>query len=264
MSGQYGALDVVPPGPGAYIGAVVTFPGGGQYAVNLGGTAGGIFIINTPVQMKVKKPTSEANCPDASTAVCGNGVVDAPFETCEVGSGSSLCPDAFCGANGAPCICPYCGDGVAAPNAPGSVPETEACDTHDLQSCSEGCRRDCQCAVCGNGVEDVPIEDCDVGVDDYCTELGTTCVLPDGNPARHPAECRCQGVCGDDIVNQLSEACDGYDADACGASGCIPVGNASECTCGSCGDGLVTGAEECESDGDCNAGICDTLTCTCQ
>src|SRR5262245_11970361 len=158
-----------------------------------------------------------ATCPNPN-AVCGDGNIDAPFETCEVGNPASLCGDAFCGANGLPCLCPYCGDGVASQNPPGSTPETEACDRNDLQSCSEGCRNDCQCATCGDGILDAPIEDCDSGNTDYCDFLGVSCVFSDGNPTRHPAECRCEGVCGDGIVNQLSEVCDGYDADACGVS----------------------------------------------
>jgi hypothetical protein len=58
------------------------------------------------------------------------------------------------------------------------------------------------------------------------------------------------------VVNQTSEECDGAAGD-CGEYDCT-----ASCTCGFCGDGIVNGPEECESDGDCGAGeICTGCTC---
>lgn len=258
MDARYAPLDLVPPAPGSYLGAVITFPGGGQYAVNLGGTTGGIFAQNDAKALKIKTPKpplgNEGSCPDAS-AVCGDGTIDAPFETCEAGNPSSLCSDAFCGANGLPCLCPYCGDAVASANPPGSTPELEACDRGDPQSCSEGCRNDCQCATCGDGVLDLPIEECDGAETDYCDYLGTSCIQSDGDPERHPAECRCEGVCGDGYVNQFSEICDTWDNLACASGGCIPAGFPGACTCAYCGDDVRdTDAEECDGT---DTGYCD-------
>lgn len=67
----------------------------------------------------------------------------------------------------------------------------------------------------------------------------------------------CPEVCGDNINNQLSEACDGADDAAC------PGACQDNCLCGTCGDGIRTGDEVCDGDDDAACpGLC-LGDCTC-
>src|SRR5262245_44626806 len=56
LDARYAPIDVIPPSPGSYIGVVITFPGGGQYAINLGGTTGAIIAQNNAKALKMKLP----------------------------------------------------------------------------------------------------------------------------------------------------------------------------------------------------------------
>ncbi len=71
--------------------------------------------------------------------------------------------------------------------------------------------------------------------------------------------------CGDDVVNQVSEECDG-DASVCPGQTDVCL---NDCTCAPaarrCGDGLLEPAfgEQCEVDADCTAGQSCSASCTC-
>src|SRR5262249_47206632 len=74
------------------------------------------------------------------------------------------------------------------------------------------------------------------------------------------ANCTCAPppVCGDGIVNQVSEQCDGASAAAC------PGQCKADCTCPFCGDNIVQGTEVCDGTADaaCPGGCTAACTCT--
>ena len=136
-------------------------------------------------------------------------------------------------------IGPLCGNGV--------VDTGETCDGGSDVSCPGACGIDCQCpaaAVCGDGEVNQPSEECD-GTDD------ATC------PGLCQGSCTCAPYCGDGDVNQPSEVCDdGNHVDGDGCDG--------NCTTTACGNGIQTGAEQCDG-GDasaCNGSTCKA-DCTC-
>lgn len=238
LTGRYQPLDIAVPDPGTYAGLVVTIGGGGSTTcTNFGGAAGGSFARNDAVVFRVVKPAAEGTCP-SGTPVCGDGVIQGPFETCDAGN-DAACPG-LCGANGLPCLCPLCGDGVIDPG--------EVCDRPNPGPCTDGCSFQCTCASCGNGIVETPIESCESDLD--CG--GDPCAPPGA-----PNQCRCP-ACGDDIVNQAYEQCDGTDDAACPGL-CIPY----VCACPVCGNDQVEPGEQCDGtdDGAC-PGAC-RADCTC-
>jgi hypothetical protein len=207
LSARYFPLNVAVPNPGTYAGMVVELGGAATYCTNFGGSAGGSFVRNDATNLRISRPTSEGTCP-TGTPVCGDDQVDAPFETCD-GTNDSACPG-LCGANGLPCLCPFCGDATIDPG--------ESCDTSaNLGSCLEGCSYQCACTTCGNGTVESPAEHCEPGQPFQCSE--GTCGTP-GNPD----QCECP-VCGDGVVNLPAEQCDGTDDSAC------PGACLGDCTC---------------------------------
>jgi hypothetical protein len=241
MAGRYVPLDLAAPNPGTYAGLIFTIGnGGGSYCINFLGTAGGVVARNDLTGFKVAKPTAEGTCP-SGTPVCGDGVVLTPFETCDTGN-DSACPG-LCGANGLPCLCPMCGDGVIDPG--------EACDRTSLGSCTEGCSYTCQCTTCGNGTVETPAEECESTPDGECFE--GSCGLPGA-----PNQCRCP-ICGDGIVNLPAEQCDGGDDSAC-----VGTCNTDTCLCAVCGNDLQEPGEQCDGsdNGACTQGAC-LPGCTC-
>src|SRR5262245_57046117 len=96
MDSRYFPITVGVPNPGTYAGMVLSIPGGDTYCVNFGGVAGGTFSRNDAYALKIGKPTAEGTCP-SGTPVCGDGVVDGPFETCDTAN-DAACPG-LCGAN---------------------------------------------------------------------------------------------------------------------------------------------------------------------
>jgi hypothetical protein len=204
---RFAPLNVAVPNPGTYAGLIVVLGGAGTYCTNLGGSAGGSFVRNDATNLRIFRPTAEGTCP-SGTPVCGDNQVDAPFETCD-GTNDSACPG-LCGANGLPCLCPFCGDGTIDPG--------ESCDTSsNLGACTEGCSFQCTCTTCGNGIVETPAEHCEPGQPFQCSE--GSCGTP-GNPD----QCECP-VCGDDVVNLPGEQCDGTDAASC------PGLCQADCTC---------------------------------
>lgn len=106
ISGKSGqSVDIVPPNPGSFVGFVFSINGvgGDDYCVNFGGAAGGALVQKRDVVFAVKRPIAESTCP-ANPPVCGDGVIQAPAETCDVGA-DDACPG-LCGSEGVPCNCP--------------------------------------------------------------------------------------------------------------------------------------------------------------
>jgi len=235
MDGRYIPLGIGAPNPGTYAGMTLAITGGASYCVNFGGVAGGTFSRNDAVSLRIAKPTAEGTCP-SGTPVCGDGIVDAPFETCDV-SNDAACPG-LCGANGLACLCPFCGDATIDPG--------ESCDTQsNLGSCTEGCSYACGCAVCGDAVVQGPVEECDASA---CYG-GLTCAPPGA-----ANQCMCP-ICGDGVIAQ-GEQCEPTDDSAC-PGGCV----LDTCLCAVCGNGVQEAGEECDGD-DCGSGAC-LSNCTC-
>ena len=150
-------------------------------------------------------------CVSCNSPRCGDGFVQAGFETCDDGDANS---DAWSMAGHCKLDCsgqaPFCGD--------------DSCQLPDesINSCpQDGCQ-----ATCGNGVIE-PGEQCDGGGanTDMCDD---DCTFP---------------MCGDDLTNDAAgEDCDDGNADSSDA--CVA------CKTATCGDGFVqTGVEACD-DGD--------------
>lgn len=168
-------------------------------------------------------------------AFCGNNKVDASRgEECD-GLDDALCPGACIVES---CICgppPACGDGVRQ--------GMEECDPGDGSGaddllCSGFCESDCTCYnQCGDGYTQFP-EECD-GPDTACLGVYGLC----------REDCTCPpSICGDGIVDELTEECDGASAEFCASGECRPPGDPlGECTC-ACGMclslGLPQGAPE--------------------
>jgi hypothetical protein len=242
FSGRRVSLDVAVPNPGTYAGMVLTVPNGAVYCTNFGGAVGGTVQRNDSSYFRIARPVSEGVCP-SGTPVCGDGVIDAPFETCD-GTNDAACPG-LCGANGFGCLCPFCGDTVIDPG--------ESCDTHaSLGSCTEGCSYSCQCAVCGDGSVQAPAEDCEPSDPDSCGGTGTCWAVGT------PSQCSCP-FCGDGAVNAPDEQCEAGDDAACSGL-CVT----SQCTCPVCGNGDTEPGEQCDqSDYECPDGSGCNPNCTC-
>jgi hypothetical protein len=241
LTGRYVPLDIAAPNPGSYAGMVITIGGGGgTYCVNFGGVAGGTFARNDAIAFRIAKPTAEGVCP-SGTPVCGDGVIQSPFENCDVGN-DAACPG-LCGANGLACICPFCGDQVIDPG--------EQCDRPNLGSCTEGCSYTCQCAVCGDGVVQTPVEGCEPDGDPLQCEEGTCGAVGGSNQCQCPA-------CGDNIVNRAAEQCDGTDDSACPGN-CV----SDTCLCAVCGNNVAEGTEQCDGsdNGNCVNGCAPACVC---
>jgi fibro-slime domain-containing protein len=192
--------------------------------------------------------------------VCGNGMVE-PGEQCDDGTATATADGCnntctvgagwACPTPGLPCI-PRCGDGTKLP--------AEQCDDGDLMSgdgCNSGCKIEpgykcptpnmsCIAAVCGDAVIDSG-EGCDTG--GRCIGGSNPFTVCDAN-----ADCTgggaCQPVAGD--VGQCSATCQPEPTVTVGTNPTVAV---------DCGDGLITGSEECD-DGNDAAGDGCSATCT--
>lgn len=184
----------------------------------------------------------------ATTPFCGDGFLNTGFEGCDgldlggatcessgFGPGSLSC-DASCRlVTGACAPPPVCGDGAV-------NRADEACDAFDLAGES------CETLGFGGG---------DLACTGRCTyDTGACFVLPE---------------CGDGLVNQVSEACDGADLGGatCGSLGlgggslsCLTTCRYDASGCSAeprCGDGVVNGALEVCDRSDLRGQTCDTF-----
>eukprot|EP00727_Mastigamoeba_balamuthi_P006657 m51a1_g2611 putative protein kinase domain containing protein (296) ;mRNA; f:501326-503303 len=164
-------------------------------------------------------------------AVCGNGVVEPPFETCERGG-------LGCGTN---CLC-----------LPGFVRNTPFVSFNCIPTsfCGNGNVE----PVCGNGIVEQG-EQCEVG-GFGCSDQCVNCRCSNGFTANNPPtrDCNPMSICGDHVI-EPGEQCE------IGGDGCL-----STCQCSAgwaptdpptknckviqvCGDGIIEGAEQCELGG---------------
>jgi hypothetical protein len=205
--------------------------------------------------------------------------------------GSTGPPANDCNLNGVPdeCDAPACGDGCLTGGQGGTT--AEVCDGALDDACPGECRVDCSCPACGDSIVDAG-EDCDGGV--CCTsgcafDSGSVCrpstgacdpaETCDGSDAGCPADvvitscvnadgccpagCNnandsdCAAVCGNN-VREAAEVCDGTDDSAC------PGACKGDCSCPTCGDGIVNQASEVCDGADDSAcpGLCNA-TCGC-
>jgi cysteine-rich repeat protein len=160
----------------------------------------------------------ENNC--TVTPVCGDGLINAPGETCDPPGlpGPNPLQPGNCRQG-----CTYCGDGIIDPG--------ETCDDGNGVP-GDGCENNCTATPsCGDGLINVPGETCDPPG------------LPGPNPLQ-PGNCsQTCTYCGDGIVNN-AEACD--DGNGVNGDGCE-----NNCTfTPSCGDGLINApGETCDPPG---------------
>ena len=172
---------------------------------------------------------------------CGDGTINAPGEACDPTGPNTECPSGVC-ASDCTCAPPTCGDGVVNQDA-------EECDGGDAPACPGVCQQDCTCPepiTCGAGGASTAgcrcadgfvtqsfcfenescaqrraimvtiCEDVHGGVDEDCTS--TACFDCATNQLCEDSRC------GDGVVNQSTEQCDG------GAGDC-PQGCQQDCTC---------------------------------
>jgi len=168
--------------------------------------------------------STDACKPDCAAASCGDGVVHAGVEACDLGAANS--DTGACKLN---CALQVCGDGLVGPG--------EACDDGNLEDADE-CSNSCALASCGDGVVQDG-EACDDGNMDNGDACLNSCVA---------------ASCGDGATQVGVEECD--DGNASNADACL-----ASCKTAKCGDGQVhVGVEECD-DGNANNGDgCDN-TC---
>jgi fibro-slime domain-containing protein len=187
--------------------------------------------------------------------VCGDGVVQ-PGEQCDDGNNGAGCVGCqltagwACPTEGAACI-PKCGDGLKVTG--------EECDDgnkNDDDGCNKGCKIEpghkcptpnmsCVDSVCGDGVEDKG-EGCDNGGVKVCaggTNKAKTCTDNTNCPG---STCVLLPIAGD----TCNANCQPEPAVTVGPS---PVVNVD------CGDGLITGSEECDDGNDTNGDGCNDL-----
>ncbi|KAG4439027.1 hypothetical protein IFR05_005491 [Cadophora sp. M221] len=116
-------------------------------------------------------PTSyHTDCGDHCGGTCGDGVVQAPYEECDLGPKLNGAWNSGCSDN---CTCvPVCGDG--------KVEGTETCDLgSENGKWNSGCSSTCTCTpVCGNGIKEGN-EACDLGADNgkYNSGCSATCEI---------------------------------------------------------------------------------------
>jgi hypothetical protein len=181
----------------------------------------------------------DTDCP----FVCGNGVVEAPKETCDPAinePASGACPTA----------CPE-PSSCEQYTLTGRAAECSAhCDSIDITACADddgccppGCNRttDSDCStVCGDGVVD--------GLDETCDKAITA-----GHDGACPASCDDNNPCTDDStsgrVEDCTRTCTHAAKTACSSGDrCCPMGCAgadSDCD-PTCGDGVVQDRETCD------------------
>jgi hypothetical protein len=217
VDGRRGPVNLIAPNTGNLAAVTFSITSGGSYCVVFGGAAGGSFTRNDDRILKILRPTAEVGCP-GGTPDCGDGVVQAPFETCDVGN-DAACPGA-CRPEGDPfeCLCPFCGDGTINQGS-------EVCDLDDVGPCLEYCRLDCTCSSCGNAVIEHG-EDCETDQDCVDQSMGTVCRSVPPFSTGDDGVCRCQ-VCGDGILDP------GEDCEPDGPAGSCPFGCEDDCTCAS-------------------------------
>ncbi len=200
---------------------------------------------------------------DCHHEVCGNGIID-PGEQCDDGGTtngdgcSSTCHFEFCGDgvvnNGEACdpaLTPATCNADCTPSSCGDhkvnrfATPAEQCDDGNTTS-GDGCSSTCQLEKCGNGVVDMPFEECD----------GTAGPQPCAADCHH--EVCGNGVVDVDAAHSINEQCDN------GTTGAHPNSNTGSCTLACkvaiCGDNFIeTGIEECDNGPGQNA---DNKDCT--
>lgn len=182
---------------------------------------------------------------------CGNGVVDlGAGEVCDDGNTDD---GDDCSADCRTSL--LCGNGV--------IDGAEECDDGNTDD-EDGCNASCQLERCGNGRVDAG-EDCDDGNTDdtdgctaACTfTCGADADCADSETCNGEETCMNPGTATSQCVAGTPEPDDtacGTDL-ACRSGACVPVG---------CGDGVVSGTEECDDGNNVDGDGCDadcTWTC---
>jgi cysteine-rich repeat protein len=183
---------------------------------------------------------------------CGNGTVDlAVGEVCDDGNteGGDDCS--------ADCMTSLlCGNGA--------LDGAEECDDGNTDD-GDGCNASCRIERCGNGRVDAG-EDCDDGDTDDTNGCTTDCTYT----CSADADCDDGDLCNGDEVctdagtdaSQCSAGTPLSDGDSCGSGS---ICNGGSCVAEACGDGLVSGAEECDDMNTTDGDGCDndcTFTCS--
>jgi hypothetical protein len=189
-------------------------------------------------------PGAQSNLDADCAPICGNGVTETPWESCDVASAMTSCPTA----------CPPAGS-CASVSLAGAGSCAARCQSTAVVLCRDGdgcCPPSCSsvddadcAAVCGNGVVE-PGERCDRGVtagfQGFCP---ASC--NDGDP------CTADSASG--TVESCTRACSYARTTACGTgdaccpSGCDPR-NDGDCL-SECGDGVVGASETCDPPSSC-------------
>ncbi len=168
--------------------------------------------------------------------VCGDRVHHYLFEVCDDGNTDGC--DGDCAADCSRYVFHGCGDG--------EVCGAEVCDDGDATDCG-ACNHDCSGpgngGYCGDGAVCGAAEACDDGYNDACGTCNADCTGPG---TWH--------ICGDGDFCPEFEACD--DGPGEGEGWCVDDCSGVQ----TCGDGAVTGSEECD---DQNGDSTDTCTTTC-
>ncbi|OIO52948.1 hypothetical protein AUJ46_06460 [Candidatus Peregrinibacteria bacterium CG1_02_54_53] len=178
-------------------------------------------------------PASSASSSTDTARMCPNGILDAG-ETCEIGV---CCPTGQTCDRSCHCV-------------PAQASSASAVSSFSIGITISSSSASSRPVMCGDGLLE-GAEECEMNIP--CTD-GTSC---------NNCECGAAGFCGDDTVNPLrGEECE-QSAD-CPAGFVCSLRCLCEYTQGTCGDGLLEGQEQCESEHACPyAGqICNNCLCS--
>ncbi|KAK4647078.1 uncharacterized protein QC761_122320 [Podospora bellae-mahoneyi] len=195
-------------------------------ALFMGGASCTRIYVNTTTTTHVtatNNPTPRPSYPVCRNGthcggVCGDGMVQLPYEQCDLGPELNGAPNSGCSKDCKKVPC--CGDGIVA--------FPEECDLgHRNGELNSGCSKDCKkVSCCGDGHVDWP-EECDLG--SLNGELNSGCT----------DVCKKAPVCGNGYIDP-GEECDAGPRNGAYNSGCSDY-----CTvCDYCGDGILDAPEE--------------------
>ncbi len=177
--------------------------------------------------------------PDCA-AVCGNGVVEPPVETCDYAASAGSCPTS----------CPAAGSCTTITLTGSSATCTSKCLAVPITGCvsGDGC--------CPPGCTAATDVDCPVVCGDRVVEAGEQCdrAITAGMPGACPRTCNDHDACTVDIAEGLPSACTRacrhqpvtacLDGDGCCPAGCT-LATDSDCN-PVCGDGRIGAGETCD------------------
>jgi hypothetical protein len=198
-------------------------------------------------------PGAHAGIDSDCAAICGNGVVEVPWETCDTATSSPSCAPS----------CP--GGDSCSPFV--TLPSTSACSFPCLRQPITTCASGDGCCPSGAGCTAANDSDCGPQCGNGLVDVTETCdlAISAGHVGACPASCADDDPCTLDFASGTRESCDRVcshaaittcgGGDRCCPAGCTPETDAD---CASqCGDAVVQAGETCDPPSTCPASCAD-------